>query len=103
MRKDCCGRWWPGLPLSNSGLSAAAMGTAWFGVRFCAGLEPADRYDLVPGSDLNGEGRGAEAQDGIGAVIGLLQGCDGTAAAHPEEEGTECVCVCVYVLTSGTT
>ncbi len=35
---------------------------------------------------------GAEAQDSIEAVIGLLQGCDDTAVAHPEEEGAECVC-----------
>ncbi len=95
MRKDCCSRWWPGLPSSNSGLSAAALGTAWFGVCVRAGLEPADRDDLVPGSDLDGEGRGSEVQDSIGAVIGLLQGCDDAAIAVPEEEGEECVCVCV--------
>ncbi len=94
VRKDYRGRWWPNLPSSNSGLSAAALGTAWFGVCVRAGLEPADRDDLVPGSDLDGEGREAEAQDSIGAVKGLLQGWM-TPPLRIEKRRSRSVCVCV--------
>jgi hypothetical protein len=47
--------------------SATASRTAWFGVHIRAGLELADREDLVPGANSDGEGAGAAAQEGIGA------------------------------------
>jgi hypothetical protein len=35
-------------------------------------LEPADRDDLVPGPNFDGEGKGAAAQDGVWAIVGPL-------------------------------
>ncbi len=66
-----------------------ASQTAWFGIRIRAGLESAERNDLVPGPDSDGEGEGAVAQDGLGAVVGPLQGQDDAAAVHPDEVGAE--------------
>ncbi len=63
--------------------------TAWGGVRVRAGLQPADGYDLVPGPNLDGEGLGAAAQNGLAAVVGLLQGLNDTAAVHPDKGGAE--------------
>ncbi len=46
--------------------------------RHCRGLlvwrplEPADRDDLVLGHDLDGEGKGAAAQDGVWVIVGPL-------------------------------
>ncbi len=54
-----------------------------------AGLELADGDDLVPGLDSYGEGVGAAAQDGVGAMVGLLQGQDNAATVNPDEGGAE--------------
>ncbi len=69
--------------------SASASWTAWLSIRVRAGLESADRDDLVPGSDLDSEGAWAVAQDNIGAVIGLLQGREDAAVMHPDEGSAE--------------
>jgi hypothetical protein len=53
-----------------------ALWTALCGVHVCAGLEPAGGDYLVPGPNSDGEGAGAEEQDGIGAVVEPLQGWD---------------------------
>jgi hypothetical protein len=60
---------------------STATQTAWFGIRICAGLDLA-----VPDSD--GEGAGAAAQDGIGAIIGLLQRQDDDTV-HPDKGDAE--------------
>jgi hypothetical protein len=72
--------------LAITGQSAEASRTAGLGVRVRAGLEMADRDDLVPGPYSDGEGAGPVAQDGVGAVIGPLQGRDNATAVHPGEE-----------------
>jgi hypothetical protein len=55
----------------------------------CAGLELAEGDNLVPGPDSDDEGVGAAVQDGIGTIIGPLQGYDDAAAVNPDEGGTE--------------
>ncbi len=57
----------------------ATTGTGWLDrgiadclvwcLPLCAGLELADRDNLVPGSDSDDEGVGAAAQDGIGTIM----------------------------------
>jgi hypothetical protein len=37
-----------------------------------AGLEPADRDDLIPGPDSDGEGVGPGVQNNVGVIIGTL-------------------------------
>ncbi len=39
--------------------------TVWFGLRVPAGLEPADRDDLVPGPDSDGEEVRAALHEGV--------------------------------------
>ncbi len=63
------------------------VATAGFGIRVHVGLELADGDDHVLGPDSNGEGAGAMAQNGIWAIVGLLQGWDDAAAVHPDEGG----------------
>ncbi len=43
----------------------------------------------MPGPDSDGEGAGAAAQYGIGAVVGPLQGRDDIIVVHPDEGGAE--------------
>jgi hypothetical protein len=72
--------------------SAATLRTARCGVRFDAGLEAADRDDLVPRPDPDGEGTGSMPQDtcrgprgGGGEVGRCRRGITrrrGRAAAH---------------------
>ncbi len=62
MWRDRCGRLDGRLP------------TAWCGVRIPAGLEPNDGYDLIPGPDSDCEGAGAAEEDGVGGIVGPLQG-----------------------------
>ncbi len=61
---------------AGTGLLAEVLWTAWFGIHVDAGLELADEDDLIPGPDWDGEGAGAAAQEGVGAIIGPLQGQD---------------------------
>ncbi len=69
--------------------SAAATRAARRGVRGCASLEAADGNDLAPGPDLDDEGAGSAAQDGIGAVVERLKGRDDAALTDPDEGGGE--------------
>jgi hypothetical protein len=69
--------------------SVAASQTACCGVRVRAWLELADEDDLVPGPNSDGEGAGAVAKRGIGAVVGPLQGGNDAATVHPDEGGAE--------------
>jgi hypothetical protein len=80
---DCHGGWLGCL--AGTGQLATASQTAKFRVRVCAGLEPADGEDLVPGPSSDGEGAGAAWQDGVWAVVGLLQGWEDAVAVHPDE------------------
>jgi hypothetical protein len=49
----------------------------------------AEGDNLVPGPDSDDEGVGAAVQDGIGTIIGPLQGYDDAAAVNLDEGGTE--------------
>ncbi len=69
--------------------SAMATRAARRGVRSRASLEAADRDDLVPGPDSDGEGAGPEAQHGIGAVVERLKGWDDAALTDPDQGGGE--------------
>ncbi len=68
---------------------AATMQAARCGVRGRACLEAADGNDLVPGPNLDGEGAGPAAQDGVGAVVERLKGWDDAAPTDPDEGGGE--------------
>ncbi len=82
-RSNLCGgaRRWDGFRVCGTCDGAAGPG--------CASLEPADGDDLVPGPDLDGEGAGSAAQDGVGAVVERLKGWDDTAPTDPDEGGRE--------------
>jgi hypothetical protein len=66
-----------------------AMRAARLGIRSHAGLEAADNDDLVLGPNLDGEGAGYAAQNGVGAVIERLQRWDDAAMMDPDEGGGE--------------
>jgi hypothetical protein len=59
------------------------------GVHCRASLEAADGDDLVQGPDLDGEGAGSAAQDGVGAVVERLKGWDDAALTDLDEGGGE--------------
>ena len=69
--------------------SAAAAWAAGRGVRGSAGLQAADGDDLLSGPDLECEGAGAAAENGVGAVIQRMQRRRGAAAADPDQGGGE--------------
>ncbi len=62
---------------------------ARLGVCGCAGLEAANGDDLVQGPDLDGEGVGATAQNGVGAIVEWLERWDHAAWMDPDEGGRE--------------
>jgi hypothetical protein len=63
--------------------------TAWCSICIHAGLWLSDGDDIVPGSDSDGKGAGAAAQDSVGAIIAPLQGWDDAAMVHLDEGGVE--------------
>ena len=69
--------------------SAAAAWAAGRGVRGSAGLQAADGDDLLSGPDLECEGAGAAAENGVGAVVQRMQRRRGAAAADPDQGGGE--------------
>ncbi len=69
--------------------SAAAKRAAGHGVRGSAGLQAADGDDLLSGPDLECEGAGAAADNGIGAIVQRMQRRRGAAAADPDQGGGE--------------
>ncbi len=68
---------------------AAAMWAARRGVRGRASLEVADGNDPVPVPDLDGEGAGSTAQNGLRAIVERLKGWDDAAPMDPDEGGRE--------------
>jgi hypothetical protein len=70
-------------------LSSAATRSARLSVCSHAGLEAADGDDLVPGPDSDGEGAGSAAQNGLGAIVELLERWDDTAMTVSDEGGAE--------------
>jgi hypothetical protein len=68
---------------------AAMAQTAWLGIRGRTGLQAADGNDLVSGPDPQGEGAGAAADDGKGAIVQQLERQNSAAAADPDEAGGE--------------
>jgi hypothetical protein len=58
------------------------------GVAFHAGLEAADGDDLIPRPDPDGEREGSTLQDGVWAVVGVVERRDDAVAAQPDEGGT---------------
>jgi hypothetical protein len=66
-----------------------AWRTARHGVRCCAGLKAADGDHLVPRPNSDGEGVGAVAQNGVGAIIERLKGWNDAAPTDPDEGGRE--------------
>jgi hypothetical protein len=67
---------------------AAAMWAARRGVRGRASLEVADGNDLVPVPDLDGEGAGSAAQNGLGAIVERLKGWDDAAPMRGAERSS---------------
>ncbi len=68
--------------------SAAASRTARHGVRGHARLEAVHNDDLLSQPDLEGEGVGSLAEDGIGAIVERMGG-DDAATLDPDEAGAE--------------
>jgi hypothetical protein len=77
----------------SSSLYTGAVQGYWstprHGVRGRASLEAADGDNLVPEPDSDGEGAGAPAQDGIGAVVERLKGWNDATPTVPDEGGGE--------------
>ncbi len=69
--------------------SAAAERAAGNGIRGAARLQAADGDDLLSGPDLECEGAGAAADNGVGAVVQRMQRRRGAAAADPDQGGGE--------------
>jgi hypothetical protein len=69
--------------------SAAVERAAGYGVRGGAGLQAADGDDFLSGPDLECEGAGAAADNGVGAVVQRMQRRRGAAAADPDQGGGE--------------
>ncbi len=69
--------------------SAAAERAAEHGIRGGAGLQATDGDDLLSGPDLECEGAGAAADNGVGAVVQRMQRRHGAAAADPDQGGGE--------------
>jgi hypothetical protein len=66
-----------------------AWRTARHGVSCRASLQAADGDHLVPRPNSDGEGAGAVAQNGVGAIIERLKGWNDAAPTDPDEGGRE--------------
>ncbi len=69
--------------------SAPGTWAAGRGVSGRASLEVADGDNLVLGPDLDGEGAGSVAQDGVGAVVERLKVWDDAVPTDPDKGGRE--------------
>jgi hypothetical protein len=69
--------------------SAAASWAARCGVHSGACLEAAHGNDLLPLPDLESEGAGSLAEDGVGAVVERLERGDHAATPDPDEAGAK--------------
>jgi hypothetical protein len=59
------------------------------GIQSRARLEAAHSDDLLSLPDLEGEGAGSTAEDGVGAIVEGLKRRNHTAAPDPDEAGIE--------------
>ncbi len=84
--EGCLRGQWPAWPLCRQRVVGWGIGDCLVCIRICAGLEPADGDNLVPGPDW---GSGSAAQDRVGDIVGPLQGLNDAAVVHLDEGGME--------------